>query len=60
MKKMIQFLREARAELRKVVWPSWDEITRSTVVVFITVILFTLFIYFLDEVISLVITKVLG
>ncbi len=60
MKKMVQFLKEARAELRKVTWPTWDDVTRSTVVVFVTVIIFTLFIYFVDDAVNFVIGKVLG
>ena len=60
MKRFIQFLKEARAELRKVSWPTWDDVTRSTVVVFVTVVLFTLFVYFVDDSISFILEKVLG
>lgn len=60
MKKMINFLKEARAELRKVSWPSWEEVNRSTVVVFAAVVLVTLFIYLADEGISFILAKVLG
>lgn len=59
MKRLWNFLKEAREELKKVTWPTWDDVTRSTVVVFIAVILFTLFIYGADELISLVLDKVL-
>ena len=60
MKRFIQFLKEARAELRKVSWPTWDDVTRSTVVVFVTVVRFTLFVYFVDDSISFILEKVLG
>lgn len=60
MKKMWRFIKEAKIELSRATWPSWEEITRSTVVVFITVILFTLFIYLLDQGISSVLEKVFG
>lgn len=60
MKKMITFLKEARAELKKVTWPTWEDVSSSTIVVFIAVIVFTLFIFLLDKVISGVVTKVLG
>lgn len=60
MKKMTNFLKEARAELRKVSWPSWEEVNRSTVVVFAAVVLVTLFIYLADEGISFILAKVLG
>ncbi|MDH5720902.1 MAG: preprotein translocase subunit SecE [Spirochaetia bacterium] len=60
MKKMFRFIKEARGELKKVSWPTWEDVSRSTVVVFITVIIFTVLIYFSDEAISYVVTKVLG
>ena len=56
---MIRFLKEARLELKKVTWPTWDDITRSTLVVFIMVLLFTLVIYFVDNFIDYIIKKVL-
>ena len=45
-----QFLREVRAELRKVVWPTKDEVRRYSIIVLITVILFTAFVALLDYV----------
>lgn len=48
MKRIWQFLTEARAELRKATWPSWDEVSRSTMVVFVTVIIFAFVIYIVD------------
>ena len=56
---MFRFLKEARSELRKVTWPTWDEITRSTVVVLVMVILFTFFIYLLDDFIDYLISNLL-
>jgi len=53
-------LSEARSELKKVSWPDWEEVNRSTIVVFVAIIIFTLFIYFADKAISLVVEKVLG
>jgi preprotein translocase subunit SecE len=44
-----QFLREVRAELRKVAWPSRKEVTSYTIVVLIAVILITLFVFALDQ-----------
>ena len=40
--------REVRAELRKVVWPTKDEVRRYSIIVLITVILFTAFVALLD------------
>jgi len=38
MKKIIQFFKESYGELKKVTWPSREEVTQSTKVVLISVI----------------------
>ncbi|HMV77676.1 MAG TPA: preprotein translocase subunit SecE [Leptospiraceae bacterium] len=43
------FLKECRAELEKVSWPSKDEVYKSTGVVLGTVIVFSLFLFFVDS-----------
>lgn len=43
-----QFLKEVRAELRKVVWPSREEVRNYSIIVFITVVVFTAFVAVLD------------
>ena len=60
MKKIWQFLVEARAELRKATWPTWDEVSRSTVVVFVTVILFAVMVYLVDGGIDRVFRTLIG
>jgi preprotein translocase subunit SecE len=42
-KEFTRFLNDVRAEMRKVVSPSWKEVQSTTVVVIITVFLFGLF-----------------
>ncbi len=49
MKKAIQFLREAKEELRKVTWPDRDEVTGFTIVVVITVVIVSLFLWAVDS-----------
>ncbi len=39
MKRIVQFFRESYSELKKVVWPSRDEVASSTRVVIISVVL---------------------
>ena len=39
MKRIVQFFKESYSELKKVVWPSRDEVTSSTRVVIISVVL---------------------
>ena len=41
---LVRFLREVYDELRKVVWPTWGELYRYTLVVIFTVILLGIFI----------------
>ncbi len=47
-----QFFREVRAELRKVTWPSKDEVKVLTIVVVLFVFIFTAFIGIVDLVLS--------
>lgn len=45
-----QFIREVRGELRKVGWPSKNEVVNSTIIVLIAVTVMTLLIFGLDYV----------
>ncbi len=46
---MLDFLRETREELKKVVWPSRDEVLGSTLVVLAAVILISIFLFIVDH-----------
>ena len=48
MKRIIQFFAESYAELKKVVWPSREEVASSTRVVLVSVIMFALVLGVLD------------
>lgn len=50
MRKLLQFLKEARVELKKVSWPSRNEIIGSTTLVIVVSILAGLFLGLLDVV----------
>jgi preprotein translocase subunit SecE len=43
-----QFLREVRAELRKVAWPTKEEVRNYSIIVLVAVVLFTTFVALLD------------
>jgi len=43
-----KFLLEAREELKKVTWPDRDEVTSFTGVVVVTVVVFSIFLWFVD------------
>ncbi|MGI8840068.1 MAG: preprotein translocase subunit SecE [Caulobacteraceae bacterium] len=55
----IQFLREVRAEARKVTWTSWKETWITSVMVGIMVIMTALFFFGVDAVMNLMIGAVL-
>ncbi len=55
-----EFLSESRFELRKVVWPTRQETTRTTWVVVVVVIVISLIIAAFDWVIQLGVTSLLG
>ena len=44
-----QYLREVRDEMRKVAWPKWPEVRRFSIVVLITVVLYTAYVFGLDS-----------
>ena len=58
--KVIQFIKEARVELKKVNWPTRKELIDSTKVVLITSFLLAAFIGVIDLFLSQLITALLG
>lgn len=44
------FLRDVRAEMKKVVWPSWKEVKTTTGVVIIATFFFGLFFFLVDSI----------
>jgi len=57
-KRFWAFLKDARAELRKVTWPSRNEIVNTTLVVIVAVLFFGFFLFFMDVIFSWAITQV--
>jgi preprotein translocase subunit SecE len=54
------YLREVRAELRKVTWPTWDDLRKSTIVIIIFVIVLGIIIGILDFIFAKLLIDVLG
>jgi preprotein translocase subunit SecE len=50
IQRFIQFLKEVRAEIGKITWPTREELRGSTLVVIVTVILLTIFVGVVDQV----------
>ena len=60
MKKIIAFLRESRSELKKVNWPSKEEVFTSTRVVIISILAIAAVLALIDYIIKTVIFSILG
>ncbi|MGQ9559605.1 MAG: preprotein translocase subunit SecE [Candidatus Oleimicrobiaceae bacterium] len=50
--KAINFLREVKVEMAKVSWPTREELKGSTTIVIVTTLLFAVFIFIADQIIS--------
>ena len=57
---LFQFLQEVRSETAKVTWPSRKEIMVTTAMVFVLVIVASIFFTVVDQVIRLLLTTILG
>ena len=60
IKRFIQFLKDVKAELKKVTWPSKKEVVSTTIVVIIATIFFGFFLYAMDLIFSWVVKNVRG
>jgi preprotein translocase subunit SecE len=52
-------IKDARGEIRRVVWPSWEETTQTTMIVLVLVLIFSLLLWLLDSGLSWVVSQVL-
>ncbi|GAG42093.1 unnamed protein product, partial [marine sediment metagenome] len=59
-RRIFSFLREVRAELKKVTWPSRNEVYSTTIVVILTTIFFGVYLYSMDLIFSWVLSQVRG
>jgi preprotein translocase subunit SecE len=57
-KRLGNFLKDVRAELKKVTWPSKNEVVNTTVVVIAATVFFGFYLFFMDVIFSWVITQV--
>jgi preprotein translocase subunit SecE len=46
---ILTYVRESKEELRKVTWPSRDEVTSFTIVVVVTLLVVSFFLWFIDS-----------
>ena len=57
-KRLIPFLKEVRAEVRKVTWPSRKEVYNTTIVVIIATFFFGFYLFFMDIIFSWVVSQI--
>ena len=59
MKKLVGYIKQSISELKKVSWPSKDEVQSSTYVVIATILFISLFLGLIDKIISEIIRMVI-
>ncbi len=52
-RRMRNFLHEVRVEMKQVTWPTWPDITATTLIVLLTVLFFGVYFFFVDSVVGL-------
>jgi len=57
-KRFFPFLKEVRAEMRKVTWPSRKEVYSTTLVVIITTVFFGAYLFVMDIIFSWLVKRV--
>jgi preprotein translocase subunit SecE len=58
--KIRHFFSEIRVELRKVTWPTRDELKESTKIVIVATFVVTVFIGIIDQILTLIVRRLLG
>ncbi|MCK6418548.1 MAG: preprotein translocase subunit SecE [Alphaproteobacteria bacterium] len=56
----IEYLRQVRAEIRKVTWPTRSETMISTFAVFLMVVVASIFLYFADQFMAFAVRLIMG
>ncbi|OGJ88067.1 MAG: preprotein translocase subunit SecE [Candidatus Raymondbacteria bacterium RifOxyA12_full_50_37] len=59
MQKLILYLNDVVAELKKVVWPTRDMLTQSTIIVIVISLLFSIYILGVDKVLNFIVGFIL-
>ena len=53
-------IKDSRSEIRRVVWPTRDEVLQTTMIVLVLVLVFALILWLLDSGLSLLVSSVIG
>lgn len=54
-----EYLKDVRAEFDKVSWPTWEELKGQTIVVLVTSLIVSIFIYAVDQVLNQIVRLLL-
>jgi preprotein translocase subunit SecE len=57
---LVSLMKEARVEMRRVVWPTRQETTQTTFIVVMLVLLFAFILWLLDTILGWVVSAVIG
>lgn len=60
MNKIVAFVSEVKAEIRKITWPTKDELIGTTIIVCIIVLVFALILGFMDALFSALLKRLVG
>lgn len=60
IEKIRKFLSEAKVEMGKVTWPTREELKESTKIVIVATFIVTIFIGMVDQLLTLIIRRLLG
>ena len=58
--RVVDFLRDVQGEIRKVTWPTWEELKKATTVIVLFVILLGLVIGLMDSILQFVFVTVVA
>jgi preprotein translocase subunit SecE len=57
-RRLFSFFKDVRAELKKVTWPSRNEVYSTTIVVILATVFFGFYLFFMDIIFSWAITQI--
>ncbi len=55
--RMTQFLRDVRAEMKRVSWPTLNEVKNTTIITIVAVIFFSIYLFIVDQGLAFLITQ---
>ncbi len=55
--RMMQFLRDVRAEMKRVSWPSLNEVKNTTIITLIAVVFFAIYLFLVDRIWTFLLTQ---